>query len=477
MIFDSQMVETSACAVGCTFECEPVRGSPPDYPELDLNIFDTVGMCESMEGTVPSEQAIKMFEKLTSDIDGGIHILLFCMKKGRLTQETRQAFKFFVKDLCDTKVPSLLVITRCEEEGQSLNAWWEKSRSILQNQLTYEIAEGVPVTTIKDKQIIAGEHYEQSRRHVIEAIERNALSTPWRPTRLILYLRAWRNFWRKPKLDEFEKRLHGSIEQSSPLPNIAKESSSRKHRNNVASRSPPCCGFLLSEPVWHLPDEIHKPITSDMNNFKLISQTQDISMQNAVVLVVIDDYRSDHENALQTAISSLRSNLENQYQVTVTTRKSLTAPKLYTKLSKLYETSTKNFKKKTNTSAIIIVHLHGEDSDDVVQTQTLEKIRDLYSAWDALTKQYRKYFFVTMNPYSCSNDDHLNAKAQNYNSQLVKCFAEKTTYPAVKVLEFTYDAESTKTYKITENDLEKLQLLVKCNFFDYNLLQAQSSEN
>ncbi|CAF1279767.1 unnamed protein product, partial [Didymodactylos carnosus] len=60
MIFDNEsMTSTSGKATGCTTECEVVRGYPPGSKSLYLTMFDTVGVCESSEGIIPTKIALE----------------------------------------------------------------------------------------------------------------------------------------------------------------------------------------------------------------------------------------------------------------------------------------------------------------------------------------------------------------------------------------------------------------------------------
>ena len=105
MIYGKMTLKTSSSITGCTEKCETIYGSSDDYPHLHLRMIDTIGLRESLGGTVPTEEAITELEnKLDSLYNSeGIHLILFCIRKRRQAQATTINYQGIVQELCEGK--------------------------------------------------------------------------------------------------------------------------------------------------------------------------------------------------------------------------------------------------------------------------------------------------------------------------------------------------------------------------------------
>ena len=223
MLFGPKRVnlKVSSGAVGCTEQYQSVRGEPEGYENLYLRIVDTAGLGESSEGTVPNEEAITMLEdKLKSlhDTDG-IHLILFCIRKGRRGQTTTQNYQGIVHELCENQVPCVLVITCCEDD-EPLGEWWEENKTVLRNQLKLDVIDAVAVTAINNDETSAD--YEESRKRLIEAIVKYSLKKPWKihgvrqKLRSLFDKQANRSAILRPKKTELDKHLQRPMDESKP---------------------------------------------------------------------------------------------------------------------------------------------------------------------------------------------------------------------------------------------------------------------
>ena len=95
------------------------------------NVFDTVGLEEpQLEGKGYLDlivNAYNLIAKLHSE--GGIDLLLFCMRAGRVTAANQANYRLFYEWLCEKKVPIILVLTGLENEP-NMERWWTSNGDI-----------------------------------------------------------------------------------------------------------------------------------------------------------------------------------------------------------------------------------------------------------------------------------------------------------------------------------------------------------
>jgi len=74
-------------------------------------VFDTVGFEEPDLGVKEYLDVINNAYRLIAKLQngGGIHLLLFCVRAGRLTSTTSNNYRLVYELLCEKKVPIVLV--------------------------------------------------------------------------------------------------------------------------------------------------------------------------------------------------------------------------------------------------------------------------------------------------------------------------------------------------------------------------------
>ena len=120
------VAETSSDLEGCTMQATEYSFTLPG--EASLRIYDTVGLNESEIGVNTFLGAIEKAHELITSLHaaGGIDLLLFCIRGGRITTTMQHNYRLFSEFLCDKKVPLVLVVTHLECEDV-MEDWWERN--------------------------------------------------------------------------------------------------------------------------------------------------------------------------------------------------------------------------------------------------------------------------------------------------------------------------------------------------------------
>ncbi|KAG1859571.1 hypothetical protein DFJ58DRAFT_780211 [Suillus subalutaceus] len=96
-------------------------------------VFDTVGLeapqLKRAEYLDAVEDACKLIQHL--ETQGGIDLLLFCIRAGEVADTLQKNYRLFHEFLCDKKVPIVVVITHLEHEAGTMDGWWKKNRKTL----------------------------------------------------------------------------------------------------------------------------------------------------------------------------------------------------------------------------------------------------------------------------------------------------------------------------------------------------------
>ncbi|KAH0827570.1 P-loop containing nucleoside triphosphate hydrolase protein [Lanmaoa asiatica] len=125
LIAGRPIAQTSPDVQGCTMSFKPYS-----FPVggRTFHIWDTVGLEEpemGANGYLPAiEQACELINHLTSQ--GGVDLLLFCIRGNRVTATTQSNYRLFYEVLCRSQVPIALVITHLEREAD-MEKWWERN--------------------------------------------------------------------------------------------------------------------------------------------------------------------------------------------------------------------------------------------------------------------------------------------------------------------------------------------------------------
>ena len=127
LIAGRSVAATSARVDGCTLDSEDYQFN---IGSRRINIWDTVGLNEPQMGVNCYYQAIVKACALIRKLNeaGGVDLLLFCIRGGRIPATALNNYRLFYEVLCDKKVPIALVITHLEREHR-MEDWWEQNEA------------------------------------------------------------------------------------------------------------------------------------------------------------------------------------------------------------------------------------------------------------------------------------------------------------------------------------------------------------
>ncbi|KAG2051263.1 hypothetical protein BDR06DRAFT_990511 [Suillus hirtellus] len=135
-------------------------------------IFDTIGLEEPQLGIKEYLESVENAYKLVKELDkqGGIDLLLFCVRAGRVTTTLQSNYRLFHEFLCEKKVPIVLAITNLEREKR-MEDWWDRNKDTFKK-YQIEVA-GHACITAANK--LDGRHqlfYEESRVTIRKLVQK-----------------------------------------------------------------------------------------------------------------------------------------------------------------------------------------------------------------------------------------------------------------------------------------------------------------
>lgn len=133
----------------------------------------TVGLNEGEKGTMERSVAIANLYKLITNLDGGISLLMFCIRGPRIKDATHQNWKIFHDIICKKEIPTVLVVTGLENE-EDLNEWWWNNRGTFEDQDIHP-DDTACITAIRGRKLDDGchvfdDHYQASQGKILTLI-------------------------------------------------------------------------------------------------------------------------------------------------------------------------------------------------------------------------------------------------------------------------------------------------------------------
>ena len=180
MLGGAPLAGVSSQALGFTFANAPYLIT---LGEQTYRIWDTAGLNEGQQGTIPAEDALNNLKNLVQSLGDGINLLVYCFRGTRFRDILRVNYDMFTGIICQKQVPVVAVITGLENESP-MDSWWEANQKEFKNR-DLVFAGQACVTTSKGKQMkddsfMYEEEYQESEEKVRELLQKHCTKDPWK---------------------------------------------------------------------------------------------------------------------------------------------------------------------------------------------------------------------------------------------------------------------------------------------------------
>ncbi|KAG1724239.1 hypothetical protein EDB19DRAFT_1760038 [Suillus lakei] len=152
------------------------------FGDKSFKVFETIGLEEPQLEITEYLESIENAYQLIKELDsqGGIDMLLFCIRAGNITATHQSNYKLFYEFLCERKVPIILAITNLERE-RTMEDWWERNKRTF-DKYQIQVAGHACVTTVNRLGGRHGDLYEESRvtiRNLVEKFTADEQKQAW----------------------------------------------------------------------------------------------------------------------------------------------------------------------------------------------------------------------------------------------------------------------------------------------------------
>ena len=181
LIAGENISETSSSAVGCTLD---YRRYVLKLDDQRFSIWDTAGLDEGTQGSVPAEKAEAYLKQLLRDLAkaSGIDLLIYCVRGTRVRSALLTNYHLFYSAICRKKVPIAIVITGLENQEGSMETWWLKNeRQFSALQMRFDNYACVTTLQSPMQSPTLEERRRLSRMTVIKMITDTCRTEQWMP--------------------------------------------------------------------------------------------------------------------------------------------------------------------------------------------------------------------------------------------------------------------------------------------------------
>ncbi|KAF8552193.1 P-loop containing nucleoside triphosphate hydrolase protein, partial [Imleria badia] len=183
LIAGKKVSETSSGALGCTLEYKRYL---LDLGDQHFAIWDTAGLDEGTQGSVPADKAEAYLKQLLHELakNNGVDLLVYCVRGTRVRSALLTNYHIFYSAICRKKVPIVIVITGLENQEGNMETWWCKNESQFSLLKMYFDSHAC-VTTLESSTVtenaLLKERREVSKAAVIKMITSTCRAQQWKP--------------------------------------------------------------------------------------------------------------------------------------------------------------------------------------------------------------------------------------------------------------------------------------------------------
>jgi hypothetical protein len=178
LIAGQKLAHTSGDALGCTFQH---RRYIVTLDGMSCALWDTTGLDEGTEGTVPARLAESNLRALMRGLvdSGGIHLVIYCIRGARLTKALKRNYDLFYVTVCRKKVPVALVVTGLEHQRGEMEAWWNENETVLRrHRMRFDAHACVTALDVQDT--VIQERRSHSQKCLRELVARYSRRPAWK---------------------------------------------------------------------------------------------------------------------------------------------------------------------------------------------------------------------------------------------------------------------------------------------------------
>ncbi|KAG9316444.1 P-loop containing nucleoside triphosphate hydrolase protein [Chiua virens] len=196
LIAGEDRANTSHNAKSCTLHSQEYVVS---LDGVEFALHDTAGMHEARDTMKKTDylDAVYQAYALISKLEklGGVNLLVFCMKAGRISVTTQQTYNLFVEVLCNRQVPVVIAVTH-SEEYDCMEQWWDDNEGAIKEYGLRSLNHACITGTRGYKNIFA-DKYEASRGVIRRLLLEYSGRIVWKEEkaswvkRVVLHMRTW----------------------------------------------------------------------------------------------------------------------------------------------------------------------------------------------------------------------------------------------------------------------------------------------